>query len=314
MDDKLRQLTTKKRRLDTFRPLPPDLVKNLDEFFKVELTYTSNAIEGNTLTRAETALVVQKGLTVQGKSLTEHLEATNHAEALDHVKTLVNKKRQNITEQDILTIHRLILNKIEAGSAGRYRTQYARLTESDVVLPNPVKIPDLMREFVNWLAGDNSDHIVKITADAHYKLVSIHPFSDGNGRTSRLLMNLLLMQEGYPPAIVRKEDRLPYINSLEKAQKGGKLDDFYNLIYQSVDRSLDIYLEAVEPERESIVEPGPGQRFYTTEEVAKLLQVDPESVRRYVRSGKLRAVKLGGKFIRVDRADLDSFIEQMKTT
>lgn len=313
MDDKLKQLTTKKQRLDTFRPLPPELIKNLDEFFKVELTYTSNAIEGNTLTRAETALVVQKGLTVQGKSLTEHLEATNHAEALDYVKTLVSKKRQNITEQDILTIHKLILNKIEADSAGRYRTQHARLTESDVVLPNPVKIPDLMREFVNWLVGDNSDHIVKIAADAHYKLVSIHPFSDGNGRTSRLLMNLLLMQEGYPPAIVRKEDRLAYINSLEKAQKGGSLDDFYNLIYQSVDRSLDIYLEAVEPEREGRIEPSPEQRFYTTEEVAKLLQVDPESVRRYVRRGKLRAVKLGGKFIRIDRVDLGSFIEQLKT-
>ena len=117
-------------------------------------------------------------------------------------------------------------------------------------------------------------------------------------------MNLILMQEGYPPAIIRKEDRLAYINSLEKAQKGGDLDDFYNLIYGAVDRSLNIYLEALEPE---------SQRFYTTDEVAKLLQVDPESVRRYVRSGKLKAVKLGGKFIRIDKADLDSFIEQLKT-
>ena len=304
MDKRLQLLTGKKQKLDTFRPLPPELVKNLDEWFRVELTYTSNAIEGNTLTRAETALVVEKGLTVQGKSLTEHLEATNHAEALDYVKSLIGKKRQNITENDILDIHRLILNKIEADNAGRYRTQHARLTESDVILPNPVKVPEFMEEFVKWLEGENSDHIVKIVADAHYKLVSIHPFSDGNGRTSRLLMNLILMQEGYPPAIIRKEDRLAYINSLEQAQKGGDLDDFYNLIYGAVDRSLNIYLEALEPE---------SQRFYTTDEVAKLLQVDPESVRRYVRSGKLKAVKLGGKFIRIDKADLDSFIEQLKT-
>lgn len=312
MDDRLRQLTTKKQKLDTYRPLPSELVKNLDDWFKIELTYTSNAIEGNTLTRAETALVVEKGLTVQGKSLTEHLEATNHAEALDYVKTLVGKKRQEITEQDILDIHRLILNKIEAGNAGRYRAQHARLTETDVVLPNPTKVPDLMEEFIKWLVGRNLDHIVKISADAHYKLVSIHPFSDGNGRTSRLLMNLTLMQQGYPPAIIRKEDRLAYINSLEKAQKGNGLDDFYNLIYGAVDRSLDIYLEAVEPERESIVEPSSEQRFYTTEEVAKLLQVDPESIRRYVRSNKLRAVRLGGKFIRIDRVDLDKFITQLK--
>lgn len=305
MDNKLQLLTVKKQKLDTFRPLPPELVKNLDEWFKVELTYTSNAIEGNTLTRAETALVVEKGLTVQGKSLTEHLEAINHAEALDYIKMLVGKKRQDIAENDILDIHRLILNKIEEDNAGRYRTQHARLTETDVILPNPVKVPDLMEEFVKWLVSNNSDHIVKIGADAHYKLVSIHPFSDGNGRTSRLLMNLLLMQEGYPPAIISKEDRLAYINSLEKAQKGGDLGDFYNLIYKAVDRSLDIYLEALQP---TIT-----QRFYTTDEVASLLQVDPETVRRYVRRGKLRAVKLGGKFIRVDRGELNTFIETMKS-
>ena len=313
MDEKLAQLTTKKHRLDTYRPLSPELVKNLDNWFRVELTYTSNAIEGNTLTRAETALVVEKGLTIQGKNLTEHLEATNHAEALDYVKTLVGKKRQDVTEQDILDIHRLILNKIEAGSAGRYRTQHARLTQTDVVLPNPIKVPGLMEGFINWLVGRNLDHIVKIAADTHYKLVSIHPFADGNGRTSRLLMNLILMQQGYPPAIIRKEDRLAYINSLEKAQKGNGLEDFYNLIYSAVDRSLDIYLEAVEPEKESIVTINPDQRFYTTKEVAKLLQIDPESVRRYVRSNKLRAVRLGGKFIRIDRADLNKFIERLKS-
>lgn len=312
MDDKLRQLTIKKQKLDSFRPLPVELVRNLDEWLKVELTYTSNAIEGNTLTRAETALVVEKGLTVAGKSLREHLEATNHVEALEYIKTLVSKKRQDITEQDILDIHRIILNKIGADSAGRYRTQHARLTGSDVILPNPIKIPDLMQNFMDWLKGDNSDHIVKIAADSHYRLVSIHPFSDGNGRTSRLLMNLILMQEGYPPAIIRKEDRLNYINFLEKAQKGGSLDDFYNLIFEAVNRSLDIYLESLEPERESNQVPSQEQRFYTTEEVAALLKIDPESVRRYVRSGKLRAIKLGGKFIRIDKADFEKFIEQLK--
>src|SRR3989344_9521085 len=104
MDNKLQLLTTKKQRLDTFRPLPPELVKNLDAWFKVELTYTSNAIEGNTLTRAETALVVEKGITVKGKSLKEHLEATNHVEALEYIKILVNKKRKNLTLNDIFEI------------------------------------------------------------------------------------------------------------------------------------------------------------------------------------------------------------------
>lgn len=302
MDNKLKLLTDKKQRLDTFRPLPPELVANLDGWFKVELTYTSNAIEGNTLTRAETALVVEKGITIQGKSLKEHLEATNHVEALDYIKTLVSKKRQDLREDDILDIHKAILQKIEENHAGRYRTQHAHLTGSETILPNPVKVPDLMKTFINWLTGNNSDHPVKIAADAHFKLVTIHPFSDGNGRTSRLLMNLLLMQAGYPPAIIRKEDRLEYVNALEKGQVGNDIGDFYNLIYEAVDRSLDIYLEALQQ-----------QRFYTTDEVARLLKVDPESVRRYVRSRKLRAVKLGGKFIRIEKTDLDKFIDQLKT-
>lgn len=312
MNKKLQALTEKKQKLDSFRPLPLELVRNLDEWFKIELTYTSNAIEGNTLTRAETALVVEKGLTVQGKSLKEHLEATNHAQALDYIKTLVTQKRQDLTLTTIFTIHSLILKKIEESNAGRYRTQHVRLTGSETILPNPVKVPDLMSQFIKWLTGNNRDHIVKISADAHYKFVTIHPFTDGNGRTARLLMNLLLMQEGYPPAIIRKEDRLAYINDLEKAQTGGDLDDFYNVIYEAVDRSLDIYLEALQPEREDKQQIPIEQRFYTTNEVALLLKVDPETVRRYVRSGNLKAVKLGGKFIRIEKVDLDSFIKQLK--
>ncbi len=306
MDNQFQKLAAKKQRLDAYRPLPGELVKNLDEWFRVELTYTSNAIEGNTLTRAETALVVEKGITVAGKSLKEHLETTNHVEALEYVKALVGKTRRDITKNDISDINKIILNKTEEDNGGRYRTMLARLTGSETILPNPVKIPELMEEFMVWLKSDNQDNPAIIAADAHFRLVSIHPFPDGNGRTSRLLMNLILMQEGYPPAIIRKEDRAMYIDSLEKGQKTGNLEDFYHLVYESVDRSLDIYLEALEPGASD-------QRFFTTDEVAVLLKVDPESVRRYVRSGKLKAVKLGGKFIRVDRADLDRFIEGMKT-
>ena len=248
MKDKLNKLTEKKQRLDKYRPLPPELVKNLEDWFKVELTYTSNAIEGNTLTRQETALVVEKGLTVEGKSLKEHLEATNHAEALEFIKKLVGKKRQEITEKDILEIHRLILQKTDDANAGRYRRVAVRIAGvAGITLPNPAKVPDLMQEFISWLHKKNSDHPTKIGSDTHFKLVSIHPFVDGNGRTARLLMNLLLIQEGYPPALIRKEDRRRYINSIEKAQLGGKLNDYYELILEAVERSLDIYLEALEP-------------------------------------------------------------------
>lgn len=312
MSNILDTLTVKKQKLDSFRPLPQELVRNLDEWFDVELTYTSNAIEGNTLTRAETALVVEKGITVQGKSLKEHLGATNHLEALEYIKTLIGGKKEDIGQATIREINRIILNKIEEYNGGIFRTQSARIKGSTTILPNPAKVPELMEQFVKWLQEGNFDHIVKIAADTHYKLVSIHPFSDGNGRTSRLVMNLLLMQVGFPPAIIRKEDRMSYVDSLEKAQTNGDMTDFYQVIYEAVDGSLDIYLEALEPERESKKDVTDGQRFYTTDEVASLLKVDPESVRRYVRSGKLKAVKLGGKFIRIEKVDLNNFINSLK--
>ena len=312
MDDRLLLLEAKKKRLDNFKPFQNELIKNLEEWFRIELTYTSNAIEGNTLTRAETAMVVEEGLTVQGKSLTEHQEAINHAMAFDYIQTLVTKKRQELTEKDILDIHSIILNKIDDTNKGKYRTVAVRLKGSETILPNPLKVPELMEEFIKWLQSEIADHPIKIAIDAHFKLVSIHPYVDGNGRTARLLMNLLLMQAGFPSGIIRKEDRSIYINSLEKGQTKNDLTDYYIVMLEAVDRSLDIYLEAIEPERASMPEPNPQQHFYTTDEVAKLLQVDPETVRRYVRGGDLKAVKLGGKFIRIDKADLDIFIENLK--
>ncbi len=313
MNDIIAKLLSKKERLDKKRPLPGELIKNLEEWFRIELTYTSNAIEGNTLTRQETALIVEEGITVQGKTLEEQQEAVNHAKALDFVKELTTKRRENITAEDILDIHRIILRKIDDTNAGRFRTVAVRLKGSETILPNAAKVPDLMQEFTAWLQSDSLDNPIKIAADAHFKLVSIHPFIDGNGRTARLLMNLLLMQAGFPPAIIRKEDRGAYLESLEKGQTREDIADYYALIYDSLDRSLDIYLEAVDPKSEAILELQPEQRFYTTNEVAKLLQIDPESVRRYVRSGKLRAVKLGGKFIRIEKNDLNHFIEKLKT-
>ena len=246
MDDKLKQLTEKKRRLDKFRPFPPELVKNLEDWFRVELTYNSNAIEGNTLSRNETALVVEKGITVEGKTLQEHLEAINHAQALEFIKSLIKKKSQDISQKDILDIQRIILGKIDDTNAGRYRNVPVRIAGTTTIMPNPANVPKLMDNFEKWLHSPSKDHPVKISADAHYKLVSIHPFIDGNGRTARLLMNLLLMQEGYPPAVIKKEERRRYINSLEKAQTGGSLNDYYELIYGAVDYSLNIYLESIE--------------------------------------------------------------------
>ena len=240
------RLTQKKQRLDGFRPLPSALAGNLDDWFRIELTYTSNAIEGNTLTRMETALVVDKGITIGGKALVEHLEATNHARALDWIRKQTVRTPAQITERDVLRIHEIILAGILDEHAGRYRNIQVRIAGAEVILPNPRKVPALMDEFARWLqTAAPALHPVELAAEAHFRLVSIHPFVDGNGRTARLLMNLILLMGGYPPAIIRKEDRLAYLASLEKRQLGGAGDDYRNLIVDAVDRSLDIYLEAL---------------------------------------------------------------------
>ena len=245
------QLTAKKKRLDSFRPLPDALVHNLDNWFRVELTYTSNAIEGNTLTRRETALVIEKGLAVGGKSLVEHLEATHHAHALDWIQEQVPRNPTSITEKDILSIHNIVLKGIDDVHAGRYRSIPVRIAGSAVVLPNPRKVPDLMAALIEWLHTKPHLHPVALAAQAHCQLVTIHPFVDGNGRSARLLTNMILLMKGYPAAIIRKRDRLAYISSLEKAQLGGSKDDYLKIISQAVNRSLDIYLKAAMEENPS---------------------------------------------------------------
>jgi Fic family protein len=241
----IERITRKHAQLQSARPLPPEAVTSLEAWFRVELTYSSNAIEGNTLSRAETAVVLEKGITVAGKPLKDHLEAANHAAAYDWIKSLIKKKPHQIDASVILHIHKLVLNGIDDHGAGAYRRVPVRIAGSPVIMPNPAKVPDLMDAFFDWLGGKPKLHPAQLAAEAHYRLVTIHPFSDGNGRTARLLMNLILMQSGYPPAMIHPKDRASYIRALEQAQMGGSLDDFEDVIAKAIERSLDIYLKAI---------------------------------------------------------------------
>lgn len=235
-------LTQKKALLDSYRPLPQELVANLNQWFKIKLTYSSNALEGNTLTFSETALVVEKGLTIGGKTIKEHLEATGHAHAFDYVLELAKLTRTEVTLSDILNIHSLIFSPIDKPNAGTYRKILVKISGLNKSLPEPLKIAELMDSFMNWL-HTTTDHPIIVAAQAHLDLVTIHPFVDGNGRTSRLLMNLLLIQAGYPPAIILPEERITYCNALREAQENNNREPFFALIIDSVSKSLDIYLE-----------------------------------------------------------------------
>ncbi len=283
------RLTKKKACLDEFRPLSAALAGNLDDWFRVELTYTSNAIEGNTLTRRETALVIEKGLTVGGKSLTEHLEATNHAHALDWIREQIKRKPTSLTGKDILHIHEVILKGIDEANAGHYRSIPVRLSGSTVILPNARKVPDLMAEFVEWLGKDQELHPIELAAEAHYRLVTIHPFVDGNGRTGRLLMNLILLMTGYPVAIIRKRDRLSYIGSLEEAQLGGSKDNYHTIIAKAVERSLDIYLNAVTGED---IEQPENDKLLKIGELAKQAGERNSTIRHWTKEGLLSVAEI----------------------
>lgn len=277
-------LTEKKAQLDAQRPLPDALVRNLEDWFRVELTYTSNAIEGNTLTRRETALVVEKGLTVGGKSLVEHLEAVNHARAVDWIRDQVARPPRELDGRDILELHTVVLKGIDDANAGRYRNVAVRISGSMVVLPNPAKVPGLMEEFAAWLRSAPGLHPVELAAEAHYRLVTIHPFVDGNGRTARLLMNLILLMEGYPAAIIQKRERLAYITALEKAQLGGSKDDYLKLIARAVERSLNIYLKALQGDASAGVDEAPLLKIGA---LAKHAGVANSTIRHWTKEGLL---------------------------
>jgi cell filamentation protein, protein adenylyltransferase len=234
----------KKKQLDAHRPLPSSIVAKLDEYFRIDWTYNSNAIEGSSVTLAETRAILLDGVTVNGKPLREHLEVINHSHAIDFVQGIA-AKNEPITETTIREIHSLILRTIDDENAGSYRRVNVRIAGSNFVPPDMSQVGARMYDFGRWLAGeDNKLHPVEYAALAHFKLVDIHPFVDGNGRTARLLMNLILIRAGYPPAVVKTDERSAYYSVLEAAH-AGEMSQFVEMMAQAVTRSLDIYLDAI---------------------------------------------------------------------
>ena len=291
-------LNRKKAQLAALLPLPEALQDNLSQWLRVELTYTSNAIEGNTLGRQQTALVIEQGLTVGGKTLIEHLEARNHAAAFDWLTQQLIEPGRTITVADICHLHALLLAGIQDEHAGQYRRVRVRLSGSAVALPNPLKVPDLMADLGQWLAQPTDLHAVEYAieraAEAHYRLVTIHPFIDGNGRSARLLMNALLMQAGYPAAIIRPRDRLAYIQSLQQAQLGGSQDAYIRLIASAVERGLDHVLRAAAPAHDNQrIDDAPlhaDEALMRIGALAKRCDERPSTLRHWTQLGLLEVV------------------------
>ena len=205
-------------RLNALRPLPPETLASLRDYYRVRLTWSSNAIEGNTLTESETKVVIEDGLTVGGHTLREVCEAAGHALAFDRLYELVAKRP--VTEADILGLHRLFYGKVDPSKAGAWRTVQVFISGSRRKLPPPESVPGLMDEFVRWWNGtEGTQHPVEFAALVHLRFVVIHPFIDGNGRVARLLMNLALIRAGWPMAIVPPILRAEYIGTLSRSSR-----------------------------------------------------------------------------------------------
>ena len=238
----LAELTTAQGWLQAMRPLPPEVTEELRHRYEVALTHHSTAIEGNTLTQSETQIVIEKGVTIGGKSVLEHLEVIGHKEALDFVIELASDQTP-LGEREIREIHSLVMKGQANGDSGRYRNLDVKAAGTDYVYPSHLKVPELMEGFVEWLGSSPDLHPVDLASEAHLRFVTIHPFRDGNGRVGRLLLNLLLLRHGYPIAVVHVAQRAEYIGAMEAIQSGGTRDALDALVRGAVARSLRETLE-----------------------------------------------------------------------
>ncbi len=240
-DNYFDEVDSLKKELDSKRPIPKETLKSLRESINLEWTYNSNGIEGNTLTLRETQVVLE-GITVGGKSIKEHLEAINHEKAILFLDDLV-KDNEPISEWNIKNIHQLILKNIDNENAGRYRKENVTIKGATHIPPDYLKVPELMEKLILTYNTWSEYHPIIQAALLHGELVKIHPFVDGNGRTSRLLMNLDLMNSGYNPVIIKKESRLKYYEALDKAHITGNYTDFVKLVTELEIEMLKKYIE-----------------------------------------------------------------------
>ncbi len=293
----LKRVEEKKKRLDGLRPLPKDTVKKLLEDIRIRHTYHSDAIEGNTLTLQETKLVLEEGVTIGGKPLKDHIEVKNDAEAFDLMIEFANAKKE-ISQEIIQQIHEKVTKGI-LESSGIYRTENVRITGSKTTPPSFSKIIRLMQDYISNIRKLKL-HPIKNAAFIHYELVFIHPFLDGNGRVARLITNLYLISQGYPPIVLKKEDRGKYYRGLQRADNGD-LSPLASFISQAVNEALITYLS-------NFIE---DDYLITLKDIAKFAPYSQEYLSLRARQGKLDAVKQGNVWYSSKRA-LSEYMKSLR--
>lgn len=261
----------------------PQTWKVLEDWLLTELAYTSNAIEGNTLTRKETALAITEHITSTSKPIKYYVEAQNHAEAFKLVIEMSHNSHF-VTVDNILAIHKIILKGLDDANAGRYRNVAVHIFGSSVVMPNASKVYELMKQFGSYLQTEKPG--IDKAIISHLHLVSIHPFIDGNGRTARLLMNLLLLKDSKLPLIIRPRDRRQYLKIIEKAQLYDERKDYMEFMYKALDRSLQTYLDMFDEKKPDVQQ----NKLLKISQFAKAAGVPVSTIRYYLRVGKIKPI------------------------
>ncbi len=242
--NRIKDIDALKAELDKFRPFDENTVKQLKEYYRISMTYTSNALEGNTLTETETKVILEDGLTIGGHPIREIQETIGHSKAYDFLYNLI--KTAEITEKNVLELHRLFYEQIDPENTGKYRDKKVIITGTDYIPPAPDELSKLMKDFCSQIPKKKEKlHPVEFAAWLHMEFVNIHPFTDGNGRTARLLTNLALLQAGYSVIIIPPIMRGDYIYSIKEAQTNGKQEMFLNFLSEMVLESMKDYLSIV---------------------------------------------------------------------
>ncbi|MGE3278974.1 MAG: Fic family protein [Candidatus Altimarinota bacterium] len=308
LDEKLQQLKS-------LRPISPVLLEKLKERFQVEMTYNSNGIEGNTLTLNETYWVFQEGITVKGKSLKEHLEVKDHKRALEKLYQLVESPTAiDFSEQLIKELHQAVIEQSEEADDYDYRTTDVFISGSNHKPPSPAEVRTELKKLIKWIRDEappanpqslkrgEADprlvnkglHIIEFAAVFHHKFVHIHPFLDGNGRTTRLLMNLFLMRAGFPLVIILKNDRQKYYRALRMADNG-RYKALIQFIAQAALRSINLYLDALTPAKEK-------DEFISLAEATKYCDYSQEYLSKLAKEGRLDAHKKSRNWVTTKKA------------
>ena len=234
----LTEISQLQKKVEVLRPLSEEQNEELKKYYKVGLTYSSNALEGNSLTESETKIAIEDGLTVAGKPLKDYYEAVGHAKSFDLLFQLA--KNESITESDIKKLHKFFFQGIDPEKAGKYRKIRVFISGSKYLLPKPEDVPALMSQFIIEFGKNPGLHPVVWAAEVHKQFVFVHPFVDGNGRIARLLMNFALLKNAFPITIIPPIRRIDYINALEKAHKDDKI--FIEFIAEAVHQAQLEYI------------------------------------------------------------------------